>query len=157
MIIYFKLKYKECSILDVTPCGSCKNRCFGGTYRLHYQVGKNRRSGTRLKVTIKRRKRMEGLGKLKTFNDLIGTRSRIVSQPFIPTVSCFSFIIYLNWTLSLQRQWDYFFSKLCKFKFILKNLNFATALSSRYVTHHEALHLHAARIRRKNGRGLETF
>jgi hypothetical protein len=22
---------------DVTPCGSCKNRCFGGTYHLHLQ------------------------------------------------------------------------------------------------------------------------
>jgi hypothetical protein len=26
---------------DVTPCGSCKNRHFGGTYRLHYQGDKN--------------------------------------------------------------------------------------------------------------------
>jgi hypothetical protein len=28
---------------DVTPCSSCKNRCFGGTYRLHPQCDKNRR------------------------------------------------------------------------------------------------------------------
>jgi hypothetical protein len=27
---------------DVTPCGSCKNRRFGGTQRLLHQVGKNR-------------------------------------------------------------------------------------------------------------------
>jgi hypothetical protein len=26
----------------VTPCGSCKNRRFGGTYRLHHQGDKNR-------------------------------------------------------------------------------------------------------------------
>jgi hypothetical protein len=27
---------------DVTPCGCCKNRRFGGTYRLHPPGGKNR-------------------------------------------------------------------------------------------------------------------
>jgi hypothetical protein len=27
---------------DVTPCGSCKNRRFGGTSRLHHQGDKNR-------------------------------------------------------------------------------------------------------------------
>jgi hypothetical protein len=27
---------------DVTPCGSCKNRRFGGTQRLHHQDDKNR-------------------------------------------------------------------------------------------------------------------
>jgi hypothetical protein len=27
---------------DVTPCGSCKNRCFGGTWRLFHQGDKNR-------------------------------------------------------------------------------------------------------------------
>jgi heterodisulfide reductase subunit C len=26
---------------DVTPCGSCKNRCFRGTYGLHHQSHKN--------------------------------------------------------------------------------------------------------------------
>jgi hypothetical protein len=30
--------------LDVTPCGSCKNRHFGGTYRLHHLGNKNRRA-----------------------------------------------------------------------------------------------------------------
>jgi hypothetical protein len=29
---------------DVTPCGSCKNRRFGGTYQFHQQGDKN--SGT---------------------------------------------------------------------------------------------------------------
>jgi hypothetical protein len=29
--------------LDITPCGSCKNRYFGGEYRLHHQ-GDNRRA-----------------------------------------------------------------------------------------------------------------
>jgi hypothetical protein len=28
---------------DVTTCDSCKNRCFGGTYRLHHQSDKDRR------------------------------------------------------------------------------------------------------------------
>jgi hypothetical protein len=27
---------------DVTTCGSCENRCFGGTYRLHHQGDRNR-------------------------------------------------------------------------------------------------------------------
>jgi hypothetical protein len=27
---------------DVTPCGSCNNRRFGGTLRLHHQGDKNR-------------------------------------------------------------------------------------------------------------------
>jgi hypothetical protein len=26
----------------VTPCGSCKNRCFGGTWRLLHEGDKNR-------------------------------------------------------------------------------------------------------------------
>jgi hypothetical protein len=29
--------------LDVMPCGLCKNRRFGGTYRIHHQGEKNRR------------------------------------------------------------------------------------------------------------------
>jgi hypothetical protein len=28
----------------VTPCASCKNRCFGGNYSLHRQGDKNRRA-----------------------------------------------------------------------------------------------------------------
>jgi hypothetical protein len=27
---------------DITPCGSCKNRRFGGTYHLHHEGDKNR-------------------------------------------------------------------------------------------------------------------
>jgi hypothetical protein len=33
---------KNAFFLDVTLCGSCKNRRFGGTYRLHHQGDKNR-------------------------------------------------------------------------------------------------------------------
>jgi hypothetical protein len=33
---------KNCIFLDVTPCGSCNSRRFGGMYRLHHQDGKNR-------------------------------------------------------------------------------------------------------------------
>jgi hypothetical protein len=36
---------KNAVLCDVTPCGSCKNERFGGTYRLHYQSDKNRRAG----------------------------------------------------------------------------------------------------------------
>jgi hypothetical protein len=33
---------KNAVFWGVTPCGSCKNRRFGGTYRLHYQGDENR-------------------------------------------------------------------------------------------------------------------
>jgi hypothetical protein len=36
--------YEECVFWDVMPCGSCENRSFGGTYRLHHQDGKNWRA-----------------------------------------------------------------------------------------------------------------
>jgi hypothetical protein len=39
---------------DVTPCGSCKNRRFGGTQRLHHQ-GKIIELGTTVAVTSNRR------------------------------------------------------------------------------------------------------
>jgi hypothetical protein len=29
---------------EVVPCGYCKNQHFGGTYRLHHQGDKNRRT-----------------------------------------------------------------------------------------------------------------
>jgi hypothetical protein len=28
---------KNAIFWDIMPCSSCKNRCFGGTYRFHYQ------------------------------------------------------------------------------------------------------------------------
>jgi hypothetical protein len=34
---------KNAVFLDVTPCGSCNNRRFEGTYRLHHQGDKNQR------------------------------------------------------------------------------------------------------------------
>jgi positive regulator of sigma E activity len=33
---------KNAVFWDVTSCGSCESRRFGGTYRLHYQGDKNR-------------------------------------------------------------------------------------------------------------------
>jgi hypothetical protein len=35
---------KNAVFWHVTPCGSSKNRRFGGTYRLHHQSDKNRRA-----------------------------------------------------------------------------------------------------------------
>jgi hypothetical protein len=35
---------------DVTPCDSCKNRLFGGTYRLHLQGESNQRTKNTLAV-----------------------------------------------------------------------------------------------------------
>jgi hypothetical protein len=37
-------KMKNSVFWDVTPRGFCKNRRFGGTYRLHHQGAKNRRA-----------------------------------------------------------------------------------------------------------------
>jgi hypothetical protein len=37
-------KIKSAVCLDVTPCGSCKERCFGGKYRLYHLGEKNQRA-----------------------------------------------------------------------------------------------------------------
>jgi hypothetical protein len=42
--LFEKLTLKTAVFWDVTPHGSCKNRQFGRTYRLHHQSEKNRRS-----------------------------------------------------------------------------------------------------------------
>jgi hypothetical protein len=39
---------------DVTPCGSCKNRRFAGTYRFHHQGGRIGELGTTLAITSDR-------------------------------------------------------------------------------------------------------
>jgi phosphopantetheine adenylyltransferase len=45
---------KNVAYLDFAPCGSCKNRPFGGTYGLHHQGGsKLLRSVFRFVVTVK--------------------------------------------------------------------------------------------------------
>jgi hypothetical protein len=36
----------------VTPCGSCKNRRFGRTYRLHHEGDKNRRAGSNVSSNV---------------------------------------------------------------------------------------------------------
>jgi hypothetical protein len=42
---------KNAVFWDVTPSGSCKNRRFGGTWRLQHQGDENRRSVHQLLVT----------------------------------------------------------------------------------------------------------
>jgi hypothetical protein len=39
---------------DVTPCGCCMNRRFGGTYRFHHQGDKNRRGRKMLAASSNR-------------------------------------------------------------------------------------------------------
>jgi hypothetical protein len=41
---------KNAVFCDVTSCGSCKNRCFGATYRFHHKVENNQR--VRIKLAI---------------------------------------------------------------------------------------------------------
>jgi hypothetical protein len=40
--VFSALTMKNGVFWVVTPCGSCKNRCFGGTWRLLHQSDKNR-------------------------------------------------------------------------------------------------------------------
>jgi hypothetical protein len=40
--VFTALTMKNCVFWVVTPCGSCKNRRFGGTWRLLHQGDKNR-------------------------------------------------------------------------------------------------------------------
>jgi hypothetical protein len=40
--VFTAVTMKNGVFLDVTPCGSCKNRCFVGTYCFLHQGGKNR-------------------------------------------------------------------------------------------------------------------
>jgi hypothetical protein len=35
--VFMAMNIKKAVFCDVTPCGSCKNRCFGIAYRLHQQ------------------------------------------------------------------------------------------------------------------------
>jgi hypothetical protein len=39
--VFMAVTLKNVIFWDVTPCGSCKSRCFGGMYRLHHQGDKN--------------------------------------------------------------------------------------------------------------------
>jgi hypothetical protein len=40
--VFTAMTTKNAAYWDVTPCSSCKNRCFGGIYRLRRQGDKNR-------------------------------------------------------------------------------------------------------------------
>jgi hypothetical protein len=40
--VFTAVTMKNAVICDVTPCGCCKNRRFGGTLSLHHQVDNNR-------------------------------------------------------------------------------------------------------------------
>jgi hypothetical protein len=35
---------EKCYLLDVTPCDSCKNQLFGGTFHYHHQGGRKQRT-----------------------------------------------------------------------------------------------------------------
>jgi hypothetical protein len=49
--VFTAVAMKNAVFWDITPCVSCKNRRFGGTYRLHYQGEKNRRVRNTVAVT----------------------------------------------------------------------------------------------------------
>jgi hypothetical protein len=42
--VFMRVTMKNAIFWDVTPCGSCKNRRSGGTYRFHHQDDKNQRA-----------------------------------------------------------------------------------------------------------------
>jgi hypothetical protein len=39
--VFTAVTLKNAVFWDAAPCGSCKNRRFGGTYRFHHQDNKN--------------------------------------------------------------------------------------------------------------------
>jgi hypothetical protein len=39
--VFMVVAMKNAIFRDVTPCGSCKNRCFVGMYHPHHHGGKN--------------------------------------------------------------------------------------------------------------------
>jgi hypothetical protein len=59
---------------DVTPCGFCKNRRFGGTYRLLYQGYKNQRTRSTFAFLILM---MEAIGSSETSVITRATRRHI--------------------------------------------------------------------------------
>jgi hypothetical protein len=70
---------------DVTPCGSCKNRRFGGTKRPLHQGDKNRRLGTTLAVTSNRRT-LRRMVFLRSVRRLLVTASVVPSSPILVTL-----------------------------------------------------------------------
>jgi hypothetical protein len=42
--VFRAVTMKNIVFWDVTPCGSCMNQCFWGTYRFHHQGDKKRRA-----------------------------------------------------------------------------------------------------------------
>jgi hypothetical protein len=40
--VFMAVTMKNVGFWDVTPCGCCKNRRFGGTYRHHHEGDNNR-------------------------------------------------------------------------------------------------------------------
>jgi hypothetical protein len=51
--VFSAVTMKNVIFLDVTSCGSCKRRHFGGTYRLHLQSENNQRTRNSLSVVSK--------------------------------------------------------------------------------------------------------
>jgi hypothetical protein len=54
--VFTAVTMKKCVFWVVTPCGSCKNRRFGGTWRFLHQGDKNRWTRTTRAATSKRRR-----------------------------------------------------------------------------------------------------
>jgi hypothetical protein len=46
------MNLKNAVFWDVIPCGSCKNRRFGGTWRLHHQGDKNQCTRNNVSHTV---------------------------------------------------------------------------------------------------------
>jgi hypothetical protein len=71
---------------DITPCGSCKNRCFGGTRGLLHQGDKNRWTRNKASLTSNRRTRRNAkraMVFLRSARRLLATASVVPSSPII--------------------------------------------------------------------------
>jgi hypothetical protein len=75
---------KNAVFWDVTPCDSCKNRRFGGTYFLHQQGLKIGELGTTLAVTSNRR--THAFVFLRSVRRLLVTANVVPSSPILVTL-----------------------------------------------------------------------
>jgi hypothetical protein len=68
---------KNAVFLDVTLCGSCKNRRFGGTYRLKYRRARNNvSSNNRITLRVNSKPVLEGVG---TRGSVVGSDTTLLA------------------------------------------------------------------------------
>jgi hypothetical protein len=85
-VLEIKLHLKNGAFWDVTPCGSCKNRRFGGTQRLLHQGDKNRWTMNASLTSNRRTLRRNTKWVLRNVRQLLVTASVVPSSPILVTL-----------------------------------------------------------------------